>query len=89
MTDVVHLLHRDARRHLGGEGLHLLHHGVGNIEGIAVRCLEHRHGDGVVVGGVNGGRCVVVEAVAHLPHVLEEQEIAGGGTPHDQVVELL
>ena len=88
LADVVHLRHGHAWRRGGGKGIDLFHDGIRHIQSIAVRGLEHRHGDRVVVRDIHCCCCVVVEAVLHLAHIFEQQKIACFGAADDQILEV-
>ena len=89
MTDVVDLIHRDPGGHGGGKGVDQGHRGIGDIQRIAVRRLEHRHRDDRVAIAVDRRRCVVVESVLHITHIAQPQQAPFRRAPHDQIAEVV
>ena len=87
LADVVDLIHRHTRRHLRRKRRHLLNDSISNVKSVAVRCLENRNRDRRMVIRIHRGGGVVIEAIRHFTHILQQQHVARRATANNQLIE--
>ena len=89
LANIINLTHRHSGRHGLTELVHHRHHRFGNIQSVALRCLENGNGQRGRTLLADSRLAKAVEAVDRLAHILEPQQVAHRRTSDDEVVEIV